>query len=100
MIVNRRSYPVKTGCVEQALGLLRDAGQKFAHPQGRPRRLYAANIGPIDVVAFEIEFANLAEYEAYWAAVAVEPWIGAFFAQWDTITDPGGMNEIWLVEPV
>lgn len=100
MLVNRRSYPVKKGGVEQALALLRDAGQKFAHPQGRPRRLYAANIGAIDVVAFEIEFANLTEYEAYWNAIAVEPWIGDFFAKWDIITDSGGMNEIWLVEPV
>lgn len=100
MLINRRSYPVKKGCVEQALALLRDAGQSFAHPQGRPRRLYAANIGAIDMVAFEIEFATLAEYEAYWNAVAAEPWIGNFFAQWNTITEAGGMNEIWSAEPV
>ncbi|MCE7986297.1 MAG: hypothetical protein DYG89_34420 [Caldilinea sp. CFX5] len=100
MIVNRRSFPVKAGCMDQALALLRDAGQKYPHPQGRPRRLYASNLGELSVVAFEIEYANLAEYEAYWNAIAAQPWIGDFFAQWDTIIESGAKNEIWAVEPV
>ncbi|MFN8489174.1 MAG: NIPSNAP family protein [Caldilineaceae bacterium] len=100
MIVNRRSFHVKNGCMEQALALLRDAGQKYPHPQGRPRRLYTSDIGQLDVVAFEIEYADLAEYEAYWKAIAAQPWIDDFFAQWFTITEPGGKNEIWVVEPV
>lgn len=100
MLVNRRTFPVKPGCMERALALLRDAGQKFPHPQGRPRRLYTADIGQLNVVGFEIEYANLTEYEAYWAAIATADWIADFFAQWDTLIETGATNEIWLVESV
>ena len=98
MLVNRRTFHIKHGYTEQTLALLRDTGQKFLHPQGRAVRIYVADIGQFDTIAFEIEYANLAEYEAYWNALATQEWINDFFTQWHELAESGGSNEIWQVE--
>jgi len=66
---------------------------------GNTFRLYTSDIGPFDVVAIEIEFESLEEYEKGWAEWRARPEVAAFMEKWYDLTESGGNNEIWtLVE--
>lgn len=98
MIVNRRTFIVKKGCMDRAVEMLRQAGDKRSH--SLPRRLYRPDIGPFDQLVLEIEHEDLADYERYWQAIRALSWFEDWMAEWLEITETGGRNEIWQVETV
>ncbi len=65
MIVNRRTWLVKRGCMEEAIAVTEANMERITFPHAS--RGYASNIGPTSRVVLEAEFENLAEYEAFWA---------------------------------
>ena len=98
MIVNRRTFTVKVGHMDQLLALMKEAKEQFSGST-RAWRNYAPEISPCDVVAFEWEYESLEEYERDWAEWGATPETAAFMEKWNQLTESGGNNEIWrLVE--
>lgn len=97
MIVNRRTFVVKSGCWDEAEALAVAETNRVSFPH--LRRLYSSNISPFDRLVFEAEFENLAEYEKFWAEWFAAPESAVFLKKWDDLLEAGGTNEIWtLVE--
>ena len=95
MLVNRRTFVVKRGCMEELVALLVADREQT----GIAYRLYTPDIGPFDVIAIEVEFENLEAYEKGWAEWFARPENAAFMEKWYALTESGGNNEIWtLVE--
>ena len=68
-------------------------------PPGLPTRIYVPEIAPFDMIALEIEFENLEEYEKGWAEWFAAPETAEFLEQWYDLTEIGGTNQVWtLVE--
>ena len=93
MIVNRRTFVVKRGCMEDIVALCIAERERSILPY----RIYVPEIGPFDVIAFEFEFENLQEYERAWAEWLGAPDAAEFMAKWYDLTEPGGTNEIWTL---
>ncbi|HWQ11703.1 MAG TPA: hypothetical protein VNL77_02825 [Roseiflexaceae bacterium] len=91
MLVNRRTFVIKRGHIEDAAAMLAE-GMRRMGVQGR---VYLPEVGPFDVIAVEGEFESLAAYEQFWSAWAAQPDTGAFMERWYAITESGGANEIW-----
>lgn len=92
MIVNRRTYIAKPGQAERVVELLK-SGLAFV-PFQPTYRLCISDVGPFNLVALDIDFKDLAEYERFWTGVAeksTEEWRKLWFSA----TDNGGQNEIW-----
>jgi hypothetical protein len=97
MIVNRRTFAMKRGCMEEVVALVKADWERNSWPHAR--RLYTPNIAPFGVMVVELEFENLAEYEKSWAEWFASPEGVAFMEKWVTLTRSSGTNEIWnLVE--
>ena len=69
MIVNRRTYNIKFGAMEEALELVKP---EFAAVRTRgythPYRIYVSNIGQFSQIALEWEFQTLAELDEFWTS--------------------------------
>ncbi len=97
MLVNRRTFIAKRGRMEEVVALVKAEIERVSHPHAR--RLYIPSIGPLDVIAHEVEFESLEEYERFWAEWFASPEGAAFNEKWSDLTETGGTNEIWtLVE--
>ncbi|HJZ48078.1 MAG TPA: hypothetical protein VKE41_12960 [Roseiflexaceae bacterium] len=104
MLVNRRTFIVTKPYFEEALALLVEYRQlaQLVDPNA-VMRVYASEIGPFDTIACELEIASLGAFEQALAAFQEHPTVAArlpdWFARWQAITEPGGMNEFWrLIE--
>ena len=101
MIVNRRTFNVKSGHMQDAAQWIQSqiaAGQARGGFPGQTR-VYVSSIGRFGQVAFEAEFESLAEYEAFWATWRALPTTAEVMKEWRTLTKPDGTNEIWdLIE--
>jgi hypothetical protein len=95
MLTNRRTFNVKTGCMEAAIQLLKDTAVLVPVISARPYRLQTAYFGPFDVLAMEFDFESLKEYEDFWGAVIGHAVMEAFFEKWNVLTSGGGVNELW-----
>ena len=69
MIVNRRVFNVKSGCMQNAVQLVREAvaAEKERGGYSGPVHIYVSETGQFDRLAVEWEYVNLAEYEQGWA---------------------------------
>lgn len=97
MIVNRRTFIVKRGCLEDARALAMSLREFEQIRKLSAYRLYLPNIGAFDQIAMEAEFESLEEYEAWWNEWASSPEAAAFFEKWFDLTETGGVNEIWTL---
>ncbi len=100
MIVNRRSFNIKPGCMQEAIQLINDVVREMGSQAGgtNPRLLTAA-MGPFDVLIMEVEHENLESYQKYWDAIFGHPAMEPFFTKWWTLASGGGVNEVWDVVP-
>lgn len=96
MIVNRRTFRVKWGRVEEAVALMKAEGKRVGFPHAL--RLYTNYTGPFSTIAFEAEFENLEEYERWWAEYFASPEGAAFNGKFLALLEAGGTNEIWNLE--
>ena len=92
MLVNRRTFIVKPGHLEEAIELLK-AEVTRVWPS-MPVRYYREHIAPSDTGAFEAEFESLAAYEKAmaegWPRVSAE-----YLEKWNQLAEAGGTNEFW-----
>ena len=96
MIVNRRTFNVKPGCLEEIVQLIRDVGAEIGQkPAYSPIRVLTAVFGPFDVLVLETTHENMEQYQQYWIELGGEPAMVKFFEKWYTLIAGGGTNEIW-----
>lgn len=92
MYVNRRTYIVQNGKLEEAVAFCKEGIQRFGWPHAT--RVLVADLGPFDTAVQELEFETLAEYERLLqeagSKLTAEDW-----AKWHSLTLSGGTNEIW-----
>jgi hypothetical protein len=93
MIVNRRTFIAKRGCLDAAAKMVVEELSKNDPPI--PYRVYTANIAPFDSIAVEWEFEDLAAYEKAWTNWFARPETPEFMEKWNELTESGGKNEIW-----
>ena len=93
-VVNRRTFSASRGKLAEVVELLKAAAQDA--PQ--TYRIYASYYGTFHQVVLEVEFTDMASMEAAWAEFDARPGTESFLAQWNTITEPGGTNEVWVLE--
>jgi len=99
MLINRRTFNVRPGCMEEIIQLVKDIGRDVGSlPSGaRETRLSTALFGPFDVLVTEVEFENMEQYQQYWNEAFSHPAATKFFETWDKLIAGGGTNEIWEV---
>jgi hypothetical protein len=92
MYVNRRTYIVKKGMMDQVLARLR--ARERADWPGR-LRIYASEVGVFDTIALEAEFDSPQEFESFFSGLPDLPDLRAAQATLAGLTEPGGSNEVW-----
>ena len=98
MIVNRRTFVVKRGRIDEFLALIEE-GREQSSSSARAFRVYTPDISSFDEVALEWEYESLGEYERDWAEWGTTPESAALQERVYDLTETGGTNEIWrLVE--
>lgn len=97
MIVNRRTFTVKWGRMEEVVALIKAEIKRVDFPHAW--RIYTPGIGAFSVLAIEGEYENLEEYERFWAEYSSSPEGVEANEKLATMLVEGGANEIWtLVE--
>jgi hypothetical protein len=97
MIVNRRTFIVKNGRMDEAVEILQSPRDFMENVP--PHRMYVSAMGTFNLLAMELEFENYTEYEAFWIAFGKASGRPAMMEKWFDVTLEGGTNEIWeLVE--
>ena len=94
MIVQRLTFHVKVGCMQQVVDLVKAEGAKLENP---PKwRAYTPRFtGVGDVFVEELEFENLTQLEEHWDAWFARPDNPEFFQKFHQLIEPGTANEIW-----
>ena len=96
MIVNRLTFRVKPGCMEEVLKMVKAERAKLDNP--KMARIYTPNIGRFDLLVEDLEFENLAEFDKFWTAWGSKPETAEFMEKWETLVETGGFGEIWNLE--
>jgi hypothetical protein len=79
--------------MEEAVTLHLTEREKIGHPH--PVRVYASATGRRNVLAFEMEFGSLEEFEKFWADWTARPETGAFQEKLLSLLGPGSTHEFW-----
>ena len=95
MIVNRRTFFVKKGKMDELVALLVDTRRKMKQPSNA--RISYPVFGPFDVVVLETEHKDMQDYENASADMGKEVDMAAFMTKFDELTVPGGSSEIWTL---
>ena len=97
MIVNRRTFTVKPGRMQEAVESVvkETAAEKERGGYSGTVRIYTSSIGQFDQLAVEWEYESLAEYEKAWAEWGARPTTAEFMEKWIELVKAGGINEIW-----
>ena len=95
MIVQRITYNVKPGRMQEAVALA--AEQKVRYAGAVPVRVYGPGLSPLDALAVEFEFENIAALDALWSRMGADPVWMAFMEQWNALMAGGGTNNTWTL---
>ena len=98
MIINRRTFPVKLGKMDEVVAVLTTGGDVV--PNTPPFRILVPSVGTFDRVTLELEFESLAHYETWWDAWGESPDSDEVMERFHACVDPGGVNEIWEIAEV
>ena len=94
MIVERWTFIVKQGCWDKFADLL-----KARRAQGGSNyRIYTCTFGTRSRMAIEREAESMADIEQFWATWSKTPEAAAFTEQFNVLTEPGTIREIWTLE--
>ena len=93
MYINRRTFIVKQGAMEEAVKLVKAEIERTASKG----TVYTAEFGPFDVMVVDFPVETLVEYQKTWAEWTATPEAAKFFEKWFTLTERGGTNEFWVV---
>jgi hypothetical protein len=99
MIVTRHTVVVKSGRMQEVVALIRAERERIRSTGiGRAAaRIYLPQIGPTSMVAWEVEYENLAEYEKSSAEWWASPGTAALMEKWFELVEPGGATEVWTL---
>jgi len=92
-IVNRRTFVAGRGHMDEMIEMI----NAIRDPE-LVDRLYRPHYAPFDVVAIELEFDSMAEMEAFWGEWEKSEEAATFMKRWIEITEPGGENQVWILE--
>jgi hypothetical protein len=94
MLAYRRTWYIKVGCMQDALGMIQQAVDLFRE-RGLAGRAYSSNVGPADVIVWEEDWPNAQKHDQFWAEFRVSPEAQEWFQQWFKLVERGGTQEIW-----
>ena len=98
MIINRRTFSVKVGKMDEIVAVLSSGGDIVSdRPAGR---ILVSSIGTFDRVSLELEFESLAHYETWWQTWNESSASEDVMQRFNACIDPCGVNEIWEVADV
>ena len=93
MYINRRTFKVKHGAMEEAVKLVKAEIERT----GWKGTVYTAEFGPFDVMVVDFSTESLEDYEKSSSEWDASPEAAKFFEKWYTLTERGGTNELWVV---
>jgi hypothetical protein len=96
MVVNRRTFNIKPGGMEDALALVK--AENAEGGEFRAVRVYTPNIAPFDVLAIEFEVESVAQADRMWDEWFTSDRAADFMPKWVDVTAGGGTNEYWNLE--
>ena len=91
-IVNRRTFVASRGATDDVVNMLKQGTKQV------PYRIYRIHYGQFDQIALEMEFDSIAHMEKSWEEWFASEEAQTFMANWIEITEPGGANEVWILE--
>lgn len=98
MIINRRTFNIKPGHVEEAVQSIFEVMKVMGNSDRAVRtKLLTAAIGPFDVLVMETEHPDLGQYQKDWEETFAHPAMEPFMKKWFEMNAGGGTNEIWEV---
>jgi hypothetical protein len=92
MIVERRTYRTKLMRAQETAEFVKEIWEQIEFQN--PHRIYMTAIGPFNIVYHDIEFKDLAERQAFWAAFFARPEIPGWTKKWVELVETGGGVEI------
>jgi len=93
MFVQRLTYRVEAGYVEEALEMIKGEIAKG----DTPTRVYQSYISPGDMIVQDLEFENLADLQAFWTEWFSQPDTTKFMQRWSEIVESLVTNEVWRI---
>ncbi len=92
MITNRRTVQVKQHNMEALAAFVLAAGN--AAGLTNRTRIYKADLGARNILAYEIDFADILDYDQFWRnwAAGAAP---EFFKEYESLIERDLTNEIW-----
>ena len=96
MLVNRRTFVVKRGCLLEVVALVQEMLEKYPVPGERKYRFYHPCIAPFDILTMEMEFESLDDYEKHWDDWNAGPQAKEWVEKSQPLLQGGGTNEIWM----
>ena len=99
MIAIRYTVVVKSGRMQQVVALIKAERERIRSTGiGRAAaRIYVPQFGPTNIVAWEDEYENLAEYEKLFAEWLASPGTAAMMEKWFELVESGGNTEVWAL---
>jgi hypothetical protein len=97
MLVNRRTFNIKQGRMDEAAALLKMEVDSFAGYTGA-YRIYISGLiytAPVDVLVMELEYKDYEEYQRGWKDWGDAQNTAKFMEKWYEVTEAGGTNETW-----
>jgi hypothetical protein len=94
MIINRRIFKIKIGCMDQAIELIK-AEIAATRVKGT---VYTSDLGPSDLLNMDIEFEGLGKYDEFWTGWGQSARAEDFFKVWNHLVENHIANEIWQVQ--
>ena len=92
MITNRRTVQVRQNCMAALAQFVHNAA-KDAKLEGR-FRIYMADLGVRNILAYEIDFEDLVDYDRFW-----RNWVSGtaqeFFKEYESMIEHDLTNEVW-----
>jgi hypothetical protein len=95
MVVERYTVNVRPGLLQELAALARREADRYP---AVAIRVSTPVFGPLDTMAIEWEFENVAAREAYWDGWYAQPETPAFMEKWNELDAGGGTDELWAVE--
>jgi len=94
VIVQRMTWKVKRGCMEELVALAKSVRES----SGWTGRILTDLVGRHDTVVTDHEFGSLAEMDEFWAEWRANADYPAFAEKWFAVTERGGTTDIWNLE--
>lgn len=93
MITNRRTVQVKQDCMATLAQFVLTACKDAQLREGQ-YRIYVSDLGARNILAYEIDFDDLAAYDRFW-----RNWVSGtkpeFFREYESMIEHDLTNEVW-----